>query len=529
MPDKEVRNFRSMSLVTTNANSSAGSLREAIANASPGETITFASNLAGQTITLAGELEISKNLTIDGKDAVGIAISGDRKNRVFNITQPGTNVTLRNLKIVDGKAGGDGLGGGIRMEAQTTLLLENSTLENNVSTGEGGGGIWTGYQSTTTILNSTFAGNDGTSGTQERGGGAIAGASEGTLVVKNSTFTNNRGSIGGAINSLLGSLTVENSIFVGNASAGGGSLGGISSGGYGGAIYTDGASATNNASTQGQIIIRNSRIEDSRAAGQGGGLFLYAYPGDEIVVENSTIANNEIIPDYKGESFGGGLRVGGGGELAIDNVLFFNNRAHVQGGGFWIGDGSRFAIANSTFCGNQAMAEGGGINLGGAMLLAGVPGTIAQTTVANNTAAFQGGGFWGGGGNVTIRNSILANNQGINGYNVHHHTGQTFADGGGNVQSPQPNPNDTKIAAGVQLVDPQLEACTDDGGAVPSHPRPGNPQVTGGAVSLQREVRGDRLASGEVPIRFSALATLDSLAVVIAIALATILRSKLKN
>ena len=473
-----------MRIVTSAADRGAGSLREAIANAAAGETITFSPNLSGQTIPLQAELTISKNLTIDGKDAPEITLSGRGNSRVFNINQAGVDVALRNLIIADGKAGGDGVGGGIRMEARTTLRVENSTLRNNISTGEGGGGIWTGYQSTTVVLNSTFVGNNGTSGTQERGGGAIAGASEGNLTVRNSTFTNNRGSVGGAINSLLGSLTVENSTFIGNASAGGGSLGGISSGGYGGAIYTDGASATDNASTRGRIIIRNSRIANSRGAGQGGGLFLYGYPGDTIIVENSTIANNEIIPDRKEEAFGGGLRVGGGAELMVTNVMFANNRAHVQGGGFWIADNSSFAIVNSSFCGNQAMSEGGGINLGGAMLIAGgTQGRIDRATIANNTAAFQGGGFWGGGRNVRISNSILSNNRGINGYNVHHHTGQSFSDSGGNVQSPAPNPNDTKITTGVQLIEPQLSACTDNGGFAPTHPRPGNPQVRGGAVS----------------------------------------------
>ena len=185
-----------MSLVTNAADRGAGSLRDAIANAASGETIAFAPNLAGQTITLAEELTIPKNLTIDGKDAPGIVISGNQNHRVFNINQSGINVTLRHLIIADGRAGGDGLGGGIRTEAQTTLVLEYSTLRNNVSRGDGGGGIWTGYQSQTSIFQSTFVSNNGTSGTGERGGGAIAGASEGDLTIRNSTFTNNRGSVG---------------------------------------------------------------------------------------------------------------------------------------------------------------------------------------------------------------------------------------------------------------------------------------------------------------------------------------------
>ncbi|MGK7929666.1 MAG: hypothetical protein AB4290_31230, partial [Spirulina sp.] len=93
-----------------------------------------------------------------------------------------------------------------------------------------------------------------------------------------------------------------------------------------------------------------------------------------------------------------------------------------------------------------------------------------------------------------IANSISSNNRGINGYNVHHHAGQSFGEGGGNVQSPAPNPHDTKITPRAQLVDPQLSACTDNGGAMPTHPRPGNPQVTGGAVSQLLEMESVAIA-----------------------------------
>jgi hypothetical protein len=51
----------------TNANDSGpASLRWAIEHAAAGDTITFAPSLAGVTITLASQLFIDKNLTIDG-------------------------------------------------------------------------------------------------------------------------------------------------------------------------------------------------------------------------------------------------------------------------------------------------------------------------------------------------------------------------------------------------------------------------------------------------------------------------------
>ena len=51
---------------TVNANDGVTSLREAIAQAGAGDTITFSAALNHQTILVASELDITKSLTIDG-------------------------------------------------------------------------------------------------------------------------------------------------------------------------------------------------------------------------------------------------------------------------------------------------------------------------------------------------------------------------------------------------------------------------------------------------------------------------------
>src|SRR5262245_64582856 len=63
-----------------------GSLRDTINNAMSGDTILFAPSLAGQTIALTSDqLTINKSLDIEGPGASQLAISGNEKNRVYNI------------------------------------------------------------------------------------------------------------------------------------------------------------------------------------------------------------------------------------------------------------------------------------------------------------------------------------------------------------------------------------------------------------------------------------------------------------
>src|SRR5215813_9795038 len=106
--------------VTSLADSGAGTLRERIAAALPGDTIQF--GLSG-TITLNSELVLSKSLRINGLTANSLRISGNNHSRVFNITTG--SVQIYNLTIADGRVAGTngpaGLngenvaGGGIRV------------------------------------------------------------------------------------------------------------------------------------------------------------------------------------------------------------------------------------------------------------------------------------------------------------------------------------------------------------------------------------------------------------------------------
>lgn len=475
----------SIIIVTSTADSGKGSLREAIAIAQSGGTIQFASTLANRNITLtSGQLTVNKSLTIDGAGAAGLTISGNNAHRVFDVLSP--SFTLRNLTVANGKTTGvgeDGAGAGIRTASNTSLIVENSLFQNNNANGTGGGAIFAGFRSTNTISGSKFIGNstggNDASGKSERGGGAIAVKSESQLTVTGSDFTNNKGINGGAINTLLSGLKVENSVFKNNDSTPGGAFGPHTKG-YGGAIFSDGANGKT-------IEIDNSRFDGNRGAGQGGGLFLFGYGSDKVIVEDSTIINNAVVSDTKGDSLGGGLRASGGA-LEIKNTTVANNKALQQGGGLWVGRATPVTISNSTFYGNRAETADGTGGLGGgiALINGSSPTKIINTTVANNYAGFQGGGFLGGGKSTTLTNSIVANNVANNGgrnWNIQHQTTQQFTDGGGNFQWSNLNLNDIKVTAGATLQDPQLGAFSDNGGTVQTPPQPGNPLVSVGAIA----------------------------------------------
>lgn len=466
--------------VTNIADSGVGTLRNAVTQSASGDTIQFNSAILGQTIILASQILINKNLTIEGT----IIVSGNNTTRVFQIADGGYEVIFRGVTISNGKTPDSttvettSAGGAILAGSGTKLTLENCYLLNNVA--GFGGAIYTGFQGSTVIRNCFFSGNNGSLTLDtERGGGAIATKSAGSLSVTGSTFSNNRGTNGGAINLLLGSMTIEDSTFTGNDSTTGS---GINTIGYGGAIYTDGANASGPNSTPGatggKIIVRRSKFEGNRGKGQGGGIFLFLYSPDTFLLEKCTLINNQVLKASNGDAFGGGIRIGNG-EYTVDSCTFANNIAESQGGAVWVGEQSPGTIVNSTFNGNSAVDPSDNSNgLGGALMFAtSSPQKIINATIAGNVAGSEGGGIRGG-SNVTLTNTIVSNNTANNpwGNKQNASDGQGFvanpspyfSDGGGNIQWPAitNNFNNANITASVLQADPKLGILQDNGGGI---------------------------------------------------------------
>ena len=243
-------------------------LRQAIDIAEPGDRIIFKANLEGRIVLTAGQLQIDKDLAIDGEGRITVDANG--ASRVIQIGDDRT-VTLAGLTITGGHA-----------------ALFSPTPN--------GGGIRTLSNVTLTVRNSTIAGN-----TALFGGGIVF--NDGTLTVINSTVRSNRATAeGGGIYNAAGLATIDGSTIADNETGPG-----LSS--DGGGLFNFG-----NPTGHGTMIIVNSTVSGNRASHRGGAI----YNGQNAVltVQHTTITGNH------GRTFGG---LWTSGPTTMANSIFGGN------------------------------------------------------------------------------------------------------------------------------------------------------------------------------------------------------------
>ncbi len=450
---------RVLAVVSSLADSGAGTLRDALAGADP--TITF--SVSGTINLTSGELLVNRAVSIDGTGqsiTVNNTVAG---NRVFNVDDGAAAalaVSMQNFTISGGNLPTDPapqLGGGVRNAEN--LTMSNMTVSGNTA-GRRGGGIGVTVDGTLNLSNSTVSGN---TATLSQGGGVIvygtatlnnvtiennsAGTSGGGLTsqtgsnvtVNNSTIRNNVGHYngGGAVN-LSGTLTLNDSTVTGNRlnpdagayiylGAGVSCIGGttnlndstirantaqqyMSDGGWGGGISALGGAVVN---------VQNSTISDN-VADRGGGI---ASRYTDITIYGSSITGNVST------ATGGGIRafkyVGGMGELFETNITIeestISGNTGNGGGGvasYPYADSAPTAntltIRNSTLSGNSSAYDGGGVGSNGAVV------SIENSTIYGNSSYNNGAGVWGASdttytGSTTINFATITNNNGFNG------------------------------------------------------------------------------------------------------------------
>lgn len=451
--------------VTTTNDNGAGSLRDVIAAAQPGDTIRFDASLANQTITLtSGEIFIAagKNLVIDGVDAPNLTISGNNNSRIFrlgsNVSFP-TSQIIRNLTLANGKS--DDRGGAIQTEDLGSLTVENVTFRDNVAT-NGGASIWTNARSGgVTVIDSSFINNQATAGNDERGSGGIALIGS-QLIVRGSEFIGNQGINGAAINVINGSIVIENSRFINNDTT----AASFDTGqprdflrGFGGALYVDRVNDS--------LEIRDSVFEGNRGEAEGGAAYLFADPQDTVTIENTIFRDNQVAALTGGGNDGNGGAIAhvrnspdAAGKFTVSNSSFVDNLANSQGGAIWVNQTNSIDINNSTFSGNRATNS-----FGGAITTYHGQMDVTNVTIADNSAEGSGAIFRGTDPSITATNTIFANNTSNNtfvSFNSNQQTNRTINDGGGNVQFPA----GPEIIPGILIADPKLGAIENINGTL---------------------------------------------------------------
>jgi len=173
------------------------SLREAIADAQIGDTIDFTLSLPNM-ITLTwdggGELLIHKNIHILGPGADQLTISAGFSDpdmdpwagyRVFHLDNDDSpmEATISGLTIRDGR---EGEGGGVFVDEQASLIMNDCVIGPNNIVAYAGGGL-SADEAEVTLNNCTVVDNHGT-GTY---GGAGIFANDTIMTITNSTITGN--------------------------------------------------------------------------------------------------------------------------------------------------------------------------------------------------------------------------------------------------------------------------------------------------------------------------------------------------
>lgn len=365
--------------VTNLDDSGPGSLRQAVndSNVTYGlDVIEFQAGLSGTITLTSGDIDINDDVVINAPVPSVITVSGG------NIGAPRGEPEISRIFRIYGDRGQPERGG-----------LGDPSYN---------------------LLSVDIIGLTMTDGYTDENGGAIY-ANNAEVTIRDSVITNNQAYDGGGIAQYGGVLRVIDSTISFNQADG-------DETGDGGGIFMDayGGNFGDPAST-GNMVIRNSTIDNNTADYYGGGIHIEE--GATLAIDNTTISNNSVSGSGGGGGImidilensasisnstitantsnenGGGIRLdelqGYSDSLTLDNTIVSYNTAlneGGEGGGIFVGEeGSRLHIVNGSMIeNNTADQDGGGIAFyadeDGAAL------SIVDSTISNNTSLYSDGG-----------------------------------------------------------------------------------------------------------------------------------------
>jgi hypothetical protein len=424
--------------VANQADGGAGSLRQALIEAPPGETVIVP---AGTYTLTSDPLEIVKSVTITGHGAGDTTIRAGVAMGVFEITGP-LDATISGVTIRDGNIAGTAAQGAGIQSVRANLTIRDVVLTNNTVNANGAGGVSGGIAE----------------------GGAIW-ASEGSVSLTNATVNNNvatsvggsekHGGIaeGGGIWVAEGDVTVASSSLGGNrldarggqAAANTEQFGGLAAGG--GIWLTDGNLSLRDSELSSNTLLAAAGSGGHGGIAEGGGVWMTA---GSATVANTRLSNNLLVGrggqgPASTEQFGG-LAMGGGiwlseGNLSYDsgegssNTLLGSGGSGghggiAEGGGVWMTAGS-IGVSTAKLSGNMLDARGGqgapttkqsgGLAMGGGVWVSEAPLTLAGGEGSSNTllagagsgahgGIAEGGSVWAANPQVTVSNATASGN-----------------------------------------------------------------------------------------------------------------------
>lgn len=354
-----------ITVLNTN-DSGAGSLRDAIATASAGDTIVFDGSLASSTIQIATPLVVTETLTISGLGSGTLSIATTASSDYFRFepTSASQDFTLSGITVQ-----GNNVNTGSGVVATDTVATPRNVTVVDVTF--------------TDLVNSSI------------GGPAIlVDTIAGTLRAEDSRFFDNVGGAdGGAISAIdVGSaIVLTDNVFTGNEAAG-----------SGGAVLIDSPSA--------DATLTDNEFTDNTAVSSGAGGAVWVSRADEVVINGGSFTNNVA------DNSGGGVGVSRAATVTVTGTLFDTNSSiSGRGGGFAGGgfSGGLITLADTTFTGNFGDIAGGGFST-----IGDVPVLIQDSTFRGNESNGNGGGVYASGSvtSYTVeRSTFEANVTGLNG------------------------------------------------------------------------------------------------------------------
>jgi hypothetical protein len=347
------------------------SLREAIKDAVDGDRII----VPAFHIHLSSQLDINASITIVGAGAGKTILDGGGTHRVISVIGPPPSFPVSNASLTLERLG----------------VTRGAVTRNNAAQGAGGAGIQNNSNGTlhlvgVVVKKNTFTGTGSTS--EGVGGGGILSFS--TVDLAASTVAQNTVSLDGAY----------------GLDGGGGVL-----------------------VLAGDLILARSRVSGNTATiteqgspfggNGGGGLMLGNQGGDDVIVEQSTVAGNTVhILSGTGQGDGGGglLQTGSvsilsTGSTFSGNVADLSSDNGTGGGGAVFDAGGGSTYTNTTFANNTVLGPPAPMDQGGGAIFYALStiSSLANDTFARNNSPGLGTGasLYIAGTRVVIKNSIF--------------------------------------------------------------------------------------------------------------------------